>query len=141
YTISGLFTGHFQKSLIPRRAHLSHRALWSAIADHLRFKRPDAGEAWSYNLLQRLTYLFVTFVLFPLVVWTGLAMSPGFVSAFPATATLLGGQESARTIHFFISVFLVLFVLVHIVMVCLVGFRNRMRAMITGRAAAHEEGA
>ena len=138
YTISGLFTGHFQKSLIPRRAHLSHRALWSAIADHLRFKRPDAGEAWSYNLLQRLTYLFVTFVLFPLVVWTGLAMSPGFVSAFPATVTVLGGQQSARTIHFFVSLALLLFLFVHVAMVYLAGFRNRMRAMITGRVGDHQ---
>jgi thiosulfate reductase cytochrome b subunit len=61
-------------------------------------------------------------------------MSPAFVSAFPATVTSLGGQQSARTIHFFVCLILVLFVLVHIVMVCRAGFRNRMRAMITGRA-------
>jgi thiosulfate reductase cytochrome b subunit len=90
-------------------------------------------------VLQRLTYLFVIFVLFPLVIWTGLAMSPAVVSAVPATVTLLGGQQSARTIHFFVSVFLVLFLLVHIVMICLAGFRSRMRAMITGRAATPME--
>ena len=101
---------------------------------HLRFERPSEAEAWSYNVLQRLTYLFVIFVLFPLVIWTGLAMSPAFVSAFPATVTVLGGQQSARTIHFFVSLALVLFLLVHVVMVCLAGFRSRMRAMITGRA-------
>jgi cytochrome b subunit of formate dehydrogenase len=104
------------------------------IANHLRFKRPSEAEAWSYNVLQRLTYLFVIFVLFPLVIWTGLAMSPAVASAFPAAVTVLGGQQSARTIHFFVSVFLFLFLLVHIVMICLAGFRNRMRAMITGRA-------
>jgi thiosulfate reductase cytochrome b subunit len=76
----------------------------------------------------------VIFVLFPVVIWTGLAMSPAFVSAVPATVTVLGGQQSARTIHFFVSVFLLLFLLVHVVMICLAGFRNRMRAMITGRA-------
>ena len=76
----------------------------------------------------------VIYVLFPLVIWTGLAMSPAVVSAFPATVTLLGGQQSARTIHFFVSIFLFLFLLVHIVMVCVAGFKNRMRAMITGRA-------
>ena len=59
--------------------------------------RPSEAEAWSYNVLQRLTYLFVIFVLFPLVIWTGLAMSPAFVSAFPAAVTVLGGQQSART--------------------------------------------
>ena len=90
-------------------------------------------------MLQRLTYLSVIFVLFPLMIWTGLAMSPAVASAFPATVTVFGGQQSARTIHFFVSVILVLFLLVHIVMVCLAGFRNRMRAMITGRAGAQKE--
>jgi thiosulfate reductase cytochrome b subunit len=141
YTIFGLFTGHFRKNLMPRGADLSGRALWIVIADHLRFKPPNAAEAWSYNLLQRVTYLVVIFVLFPLVIWTGLAMSPAIASAFPAAVTVLGGQQSARTIHFFISVFLLLFLLVHVLMVCLAGFRNRMRAMITGRAVKHMEGA
>jgi thiosulfate reductase cytochrome b subunit len=74
----------------------------------------------------------VVFVLFPLVIWTGLAMSPAVASAIPAAVTLLGGQQSARTLHLFVSGFLVLFLLVHVLMVCLGGFRNRMRAMITG---------
>jgi len=139
YTVSGLFTGHFWKNLLPRRADLSWRAFSIAIANHLRFKRPSAAEAWSYNVLQRLTYLFVIFFLFPLVIWTGLAMSPAFVSAVPATVTVLGGQQSARTIHFFVSLFLLLFLLVHVVMVCFAGFRTRMRAMITGRAGTNME--
>ena len=115
------------------------RALSRVIANHLRFKPPGEAEAWSYNVLQRLTYLCVIFVLFPLMIWTGLAMSPAIVSAFPAAVTAFGGQQSARTIHFFVTVLLVLFLLVHIVMVCLAGFRNRMRAMITGRAGAQKE--
>ena len=90
-------------------------------------------------MLQRLTYLLVVFVLFPLVVWTGLAMSPGIVSAMPAAVSVLGGQQSARTIHFLVSVLLVLFLLVHVVMVYLAGFRNRVRAMITGRPATPME--
>jgi thiosulfate reductase cytochrome b subunit len=142
YTVSSLFTGHFRKNLLPGKADRSWRAFSSAIASHLRFRRPDQAEAWSYNILQRLTYLFVIFVLFPLVIWTGLAMSPAIASAFPAAVAVLGGQQSARTIHFFVSVFLLLFLLVHIVMICLAGFGNRMRAMITGRAGAHHmEGA
>ena len=135
YVISSFFTGHFRKNLLPGKADLSWRALSASIADHLRFKRPSAAEAWSYNVLQRLAYLFVIFVLFPLVIWTGLAMSLAFVSAFPASVTLLGGQQSARTLHFFVSVALVLFLLVHIVMVWFAGFWSRMRAMITGRHA------
>ncbi len=125
--------------MLPGKADLSWRAFSTAIANHLRFERPSAAEAWSYNVLQRLTYLFVIFVLFPLVIWTGLAMSPAFVSAVPATVTLLGGQQSARTIHFFVSLALVLFLLVHVVMVFLAGFRSRMRAMITGRAGTDME--
>jgi thiosulfate reductase cytochrome b subunit len=135
YVIWGLFSGHFRKNLLPRGADLS----WRAIAKHLRFRRPGEEEAWRYNVLQRITYLFVIFILFPLVIWTGLAMSPAFVSEFPATVNVLGGQQSARTLHFFVSVALVLFVLVHIVMVFRAGFRSRMRAIITGRAAANKE--
>src|SRR2546428_9320102 len=86
-------------------------------------------------LFLQLTYLFVIFVLFPLVIWTGLAMSPAIASAFPDVVTVLGGQQSARTIHFFVSVFLLVFLLVHVAMVSLTGFRNRMRAMISGRPA------
>ena len=139
YTISILFTGHLRKNLLPGQADLSWRALSTTIARHVRFERTSEAEAWSYNVLQRLTYLFVIFVLFPLVIWTGLAMSPAFVSAVPATVTALGGQQSARTMHFFVSLFLLLFLLVHVVMVCVAGFMSRMRAMITGRAGTHVE--
>jgi thiosulfate reductase cytochrome b subunit len=134
YLVSGLLTQHFGNDLLPRKADLSWRALSSAISKNLRFERPSQAEAWSYNVLQRLTYLFVIFILFPLVIWTGLAMSPAFVSAVPAAVNVLGGQQSARTLHFFVSLALVLFLLVHILMVWLAGFRSRMRAMITGRA-------
>ena len=136
YVISALFTGHLRKNLLPGKPHLSWRPFSAAIANHLRFKPPAEAEAWSYNVLQRLTYLLVIFVLFPLVIWTGLAMSPAFVSAFPATVTVLGGQQSARTIHFFVSLALLVFVVVHVVMVFLAGFWSRMRAMITGRTNA-----
>lgn len=132
YAIHGLVTRHFRKSLLPAQADLSWRTLSRQILNHLRFKPPGESEAWSYNVLQRLTYLIVIFVLFPLMIWTGLAMSPAFTSAFPATVNVFGGHQSARTIHFFLTVFLVLFLLVHIAMICLAGFRSRMRAMITG---------
>jgi thiosulfate reductase cytochrome b subunit len=135
YLIFGWFSGHFRRSLLPRRSDLSGQSLSTAIVSHLRFERPSEAEAWSYNLLQRLAYLFVIFVLFPLVIWTGLAMSPAFVSAFPATVNVLGGQQSARTLHFFVTLSLVLFLLVHVGMVWLAGFTSRMRAMITGRVA------
>ena len=139
YVAFGFFTAHFRRNLIPARSDLSSSALASSIAAHLRFKRPGEEEAWAYNVLQRLTYLLVIFVLFPLIIWTGLAMSPAIASAIPSGVTILGGQQSARTIHFFVTILLVLFLLVHVFMVCFAGFRNRMRAMITGRAATRME--
>ena len=133
YVIAILLNGHLQRDLLPGKSDRSWRAFSTAIASHLRFERPSAAEAWSYNLLQRLSYLFVIFVLFPLVIWTGLAMSPAFVSAIPASVNVLGGQQSARTLHFFVSLALVLFLLVHVGMVWFAGFRSRMRAMLTGK--------
>jgi thiosulfate reductase cytochrome b subunit len=140
YAISGLFSGHFRRDLLPRKADLSWREFWAAVADRLRLRRTSVAVSSSYNLLQRLSYLFVIFVLFPLVIWTGLALSPAFDSAFPATVTLLGGRQSARTLHFFVSIALTIFLLVHVLMVLLAGFWNRTRAMITGRSGTHTEG-
>src|SRR5262249_23700083 len=77
--------------------------------------------------------VFVILVLFPLVIWTGLALSPAFDSAFPITVTLLGGRQSARTLHFFVSLALLLFLLVHVIMVVRAGFRSRTKATITGQ--------
>jgi len=139
YVIFGLVSGHLRKNLLPGGADLSWPSFSASIASHLRFKRPSAAEAWSYNVLQRLSYVFVIFVLFPLVIWTGLAMSPAIASVFPSAVSILGGQQSARTIHFFVAAALVLFLFVHIAMVCLAGFTDRMRAMITGHSAAGKE--
>jgi thiosulfate reductase cytochrome b subunit len=139
YVISGLLGRHFKKNLLPGGNGLTRQALAKDVANHLRFRRPNEAEAWSYNVLQRLTYLSVIFVLFPLAIWTGLAMSPAILSVFPILATAFGGQQSARTIHFFVSALLVLFIVIHVAMVCRAGFRNRMRAMITGRTAPRSE--
>ncbi len=111
YVLAALRTGHFRRNLVPASAF---------------------GDPGAYNELQRLTYLIVIFVLFPLVIWTGLAMAPGFTSVFPASVTLLGGRQSARTVHFFVTIALVFFTLVHLTMIILAGFRARVRAMITG---------
>jgi len=139
YVISGLRSRHFRNNLLPAGAGTSRRTLWKDIANQLRLQRPDPVGTWSYNVVQRLTYLLVIFVLFPLTIWTGLAMSPALVSVFPFLATVVGGHQSARTIHFFLSVLLVLFLVIHIVMVYRAGFRNRLRAMITGRTASRED--
>jgi len=131
YVIWGFFAGHFRRNLAPTRSNINEIGL--SIFQHLRFARPSAEEAWSYNGLQRISYLVVIFILFPLMIWTGLAMSYGFVSAFPLSVRLLGGHQTARSLHFVVTILLVLFVVVHIVMIFVAGFRGRMRAMITGR--------
>ncbi len=139
YGIYGLWSGHFSKDLIPARRDWNWRSYRDRIAQYLRRRPPDQAEERSYNVLQRTAYVIVIFVLFPLMIWTGLAMSPAFTAAFPATAELLGGRQSARTIHFFVSWLLLFFLLVHVTMVAVSGFRRRMRAMITGTMRDSEE--
>jgi thiosulfate reductase cytochrome b subunit len=139
YLLAGLIQGHFRRNLLPARDDVSWSAMFAVIARDLRLNPSSEDDAWSYNVLQRLTYLAVIFLLFPLVIWTGLAMSPAVAAAFPVAVSILGGQQSARTIHFFVTILLVLFLLVHVGMVSLSGFRKRMRAMILGRFARNME--
>ena len=139
YVLFGFFAGHFRRNLFPAASDLSIKELGGSLVRHLRFERPGKEEAWSYNVLQRLTYLLVIFVLFPLMIWTGLAMSFGFTSEFPLAVRLLGGQQTARSLHFLVTILLVLFLLIHVLMVFVAGFRNRMRAMITGRTTPPTE--
>jgi len=137
YALLGAWTGHFRNNLVPAPADRSWRAFWGAVGKRFRLKPPE-DDATSYNVLQRITYLIVIFVLFPLVIWTGLALSPGFNAAFPMLVNGLGGRQSARTLHFVVSCLLLLFFLVHIAMVVLAGFFIRMRAMTVGTAASKE---
>lgn len=139
YLLFGFFQGHFRRNLFPVTSDLSPKRLATTFANHLRFRRPGAEEAWSYNVVQRLTYLLVVFVLFPLIIWTGLALSPTVEGAVPAAVEILGGRQSARTLHFFVTILLVLFVLIHVFMVYHAGFRKRVGAMITGRVPQSEE--
>jgi len=139
YVIFGLCTRHIQNNLFPSPGEWNLRAFRSVIARHLRLEQPDEADARSYNLLQRVTYLLVVFVLVPLVICTGLAMSPGFNAAVPWLVNALGGRQSARTLHFIISIALLLFLFVHVAMVVLTGFASRMRAMTTGGSAAQQE--
>ena len=139
YVLWGVFSGHFRRNLLPASSDRSFKKIVGSMVSHLAFHRPGPEEAWSYNVLQRLCYLLVVLVLFPLMIWTGLAMSLGFDSAFPIAVRLLGGQQTARSLHFLVTILLVLFLLVHVVMVIRAGFRTRMRAMITGRAVPPTE--
>jgi thiosulfate reductase cytochrome b subunit len=133
YVLWGLFNGHFHRNVFPEAKDRSAKAIGSSVIRHLRFRRVGEDDASSYNVLQRLTYLLVIFVLFPLMIWTGLAMSYGFDAVFPWGVRLLGGQQTARSLHFIVTILLVLFLVVHVVMIFVAGFWKRMRAMIIGR--------
>ena len=134
YLIAGLRSGHVSRRLVPAPGDRSWRALRASIAEHRRAHIIAPHSPGVYNVLQRTAYLGVLFVLFPLVIWTGLAMSPGFTAVLPWSVTSLRGHQSARTLHFVTMIALVVFTVVHVVMVTRAGFRRLMRAMITGTA-------
>jgi thiosulfate reductase cytochrome b subunit len=133
YVVAGLITQHFRRDLLPAKTEMTWKRFAGTISDHIRWKKTAADEAWTYNVVQRLIYLGVIFLLFPAILWTGLAMSPALMSVYPFMVTVLGGHQSARTLHFVFSSLLVLFLIVHIAMVFLVGFKSHVQAMITGR--------
>ncbi|MGA7385108.1 MAG: cytochrome b/b6 domain-containing protein [Methylocella sp.] len=139
YLVAGLASGHFWRDLLPDREQLRPRSLLHDAADHLRLKFPRGEAARHYNPLQKLTYIAVIFVLLPLMILTGLAMSPGMDAIVPWLVDLFGGRQSARTIHFIAAGLIVLFVFVHVAMVLLAGPMNELRAMITGRFAIFVE--
>ena len=114
---------------------ISSRDIWN----HVRLRRPRGDAARRYNVLQKLAYLGVIFGLLPLMVLTGLTMSPAVTAALPFLFDMFGGRQSARTIHFVVANLLVLFVLVHVIQVILAGPVNEMRSMITGRFAIRPE--
>jgi len=140
YGVYGVVSGHFMRDLLPERRDWTWHSYRRRIAQYLHRKPPDPEEDRSYNVLQRTAYVVVIFVLFPLIIWTGLAMSPTFTAQFPWTAALLGGRQSARTIHFVVSWLLLFFLIVHVTMVAVSGFWQRMRGMITGYTRDVEEG-
>ncbi len=132
YIVVGGTAGHFTRRLVPARQDRTWRALRASIAEHRYGQSDIPHRPGIYNVLQRIAYLGVLFVLFPLVIWTGLAMSPGFAAVVPWSVTILGGHQSARTLHFTSIIALVLFVAVHVLMIARAGFRRLMLAMISG---------
>jgi thiosulfate reductase cytochrome b subunit len=131
YLFAGIIGGHFRSHIWPRAGELMPRQLWRDAADHMR--RPPSGTGGSqYGLLQKCAYSAVVFVAVPLMAMTGLAMAPAVTAAYPFLLRVFGGFQSARTIHFFTSAALLLFVLVHVVMVARSGFKRQIRAMTVG---------
>lgn len=139
YLTNALFSGHFRRDLIPRRDQLSPGHLWREVIDHARLRFPKGDAARHYNALQKLTYLAVICGLLPLMLLTGLTLSPGVNAALPVLLDLFGGRQSARALHFICASLLVLFVVVHLAMVVLSGAWNNLRSMVTGRYAIRPE--
>ncbi len=133
YLIYNAANGHLRRDLAPTREQLRPSHIWRDILDHLRLKHPVGEDAKHYNVLQKLTYLAVVFVLLPMMVATGLTMSPGFDAFAPWLLDLFGGRQSARTLHFLTANLIVLFVIVHVVEVFIAGVSNEIGSMITGR--------
>jgi thiosulfate reductase cytochrome b subunit len=130
FLLYALFSGHAWRDLFPRRRDLLH--LPADIWNHLRLRFAHGEEARRYNVLQKLAYCAVIFGLGPLIVLTGLTMSPTMDAAFPILPWLFGGRQSARTIHFLCAFSFLLFFFIHIAMVVLSGTWNNLRSMITG---------
>jgi len=133
YWLASLLNRHAWRDLVPRPAELKPRHLWQEIKDHARLRFPTGAAALRYNTLQKLSYFGVIFILLPLLVLTGLAMSPGMDAAWSWLIDLAGGRQSARSIHFICAMLIAAFILVHLLMVLLAGPVNEIRSMITGR--------
>jgi Ni/Fe-hydrogenase b-type cytochrome subunit len=133
YWIWSFVNRHIQRDLAPRREELSPRHVWNDIRNHARLRFPTGAAALRYNILQKASYLGVLFVLLPLIVLTGLTLSPGMDSAWPWLLDLFGGRQSARSLHFIAAALIAGFILVHLLMVVLAGPFNEIRSMITGR--------
>ena len=132
YLIVGLFTGHFHRHIVPRVRELAPDTLFHDLRDHLRMKIRVATGGPQYGLLQKCSYFAVIFIALPLIVVTGLTMSPAITAGYPILLRVFGGYQSARTIHFFSFVALMLFLLVHVVMIVKSGFGRQMRSMTIG---------
>lgn len=127
-----LANGHVRRDLLPTLRELRPRALWHHCKEHARFRLPKGADAMHYNILQKLFYLGVTAILLPLIIYTGLCMSPLVNAAAPWMLDLIGGRQTARSLHFIAAFLLVAFVVLHVAMVVAAGPVNELRSMITG---------
>ena len=130
YLAYSIASRHLTRDLVP--GVKEWRTVGQSIKDHLRFRHPTGEAAKHYNVLQKITYLIVVFVLLPLVILMGLAMSPWLNSLWPGWVDLVGGRQTARTLHFVAAWALVAFVLIHVFEVIISGVWNNLRSMITG---------
>jgi thiosulfate reductase cytochrome b subunit len=131
YVLYSIGSRHLMRDMAPTGGELA--SIGQSIRDHLRFRHPAGEASKRYNVLQKLAYLVVIFVLLPLIILGGIAMSPWMNTVLPGWVDLLGGRQSARTIHFVVAWLLVGFVLIHVFQVIVTGLWNNLRSMLTGR--------
>jgi thiosulfate reductase cytochrome b subunit len=131
FVVYAYWSRHAQRDLWPNGQDFRH--LPREIADHARLRFPKGEAARHYNALQKMAYSFVIFIVGPLIVLTGLTMSPTMDAAFPQLLWIFGGRQTARTIHFICAFSFLGFFIVHMIMVVLSGTWNNIRSMITGR--------
>jgi thiosulfate reductase cytochrome b subunit len=132
YLLWSLLNGHLRRDIHTTRREWAPAHIWHDVKQHARLRFPTGAAALRYNVLQKIAYAGVLFGLLPLVIVTGLAMSPGMDAAWPILTEIWGGRQSARSLHFLAAFGLVGFVVVHLVMVLLAGPINEVRSMITG---------
>lgn len=137
YLLASLVSSHLRHDLMPTLQET--RRIGHSLLEHVRLRFPKGDEARRYNVIQKLTYLAVIFGLLPLVISTGLCMSPRLDADFHWLPAFFGGRQSARTLHFAAASGLVAFTLIHVVMVLVSGVWNNLRSMITGRYAIELE--
>jgi len=140
FLIASLFNRHIQRDLTLQRREITPAHLWHDVVEHLKLRFHNPDDPGSFNILQKLSYIGVIFVLIPLVIFTGLTMSPGMDGAWPWLLDLFGGRQSARSIHFIAAALLLLFILVHLLLVLLSGPINGIRGMVTGWLRVPMEG-
>jgi thiosulfate reductase cytochrome b subunit len=128
WLVASLRNRHLKKDLLPTAKDAKNFV--PDIRDHLKLKLVHTVR---YSPLQKLAYSGVLFVLFPLIILTGLCMSPGMNAVLPWLPELFGGRQSARTVHFITMALLVAFFVVHMAMIVLAGPLNELRSIITGR--------
>jgi thiosulfate reductase cytochrome b subunit len=133
YLFFAIFSGHIRRNLWPERKEFSMKLFFRNFADYALLRIPTSNIGSKYGLLQKTSYFIVLFFLLPVIILTGLTMSPRIAAACPFLLTMFFGAQSARTIHFFASFLVVLFLVVHIVMVIRTGFRKQMHSMTFGK--------
>ncbi|HEX3943472.1 MAG TPA: cytochrome b/b6 domain-containing protein [Rhizomicrobium sp.] len=139
YFLISFVSRHVQRDLLPTRTQWTPTNIVRDFWDHLRLRLPKGDAARTYNSLQKLAYLVILFIVAPLILATGLTMSPGFDAGYPWLLDLFGGRQSARTLHFICAMAVVLFGIIHVGMVLLAGPFNEIRSMITGRYVLPKE--